>query len=278
MKRKVNVVLLVFMLAGVATAELGDVDPTGLTGLWRFQDSSNWQLASIGTDLAGNLGGQQTGPWTEINPGLSDNGIRTTTDNPTVYAQVFHGIAPNGGGIYVNEYTLVMDYRETQSKAWNSLFQTAGTYNANDGDLFIKREGESGWISSIGIGAIGYSTQTFEANLWHRFVLSVDNSNFFRVYVDGTLFLDGAGQGVDGRFSLNPDFFLFADDSGYDEKVWGLVGTVAVWGRAMGSSEVADLGGWIGGAETPTPLTIVPEPATLALLALGGLSLVRRKR
>jgi hypothetical protein len=56
----------------------------------------------------------------------------------------------------------------------------------------------------------------------------------------------------------------------------GLVGTIAVWNRALGSAEVADLGGWLNGSATPTPLIIIPEPMTLAVLALGGL-LIRRK-
>ncbi len=36
------------------------------------------------------------------------------------------------------------------------------------------------------------------------------------------------------------------------------------------------LGGWLNGSATPTPLIIIPEPMTLAVLALGGL-LIRRK-
>jgi len=62
---------------------------------------------------------------------------------------------------------------------------------------------------------------TFDTNKWHRIVWSVDNGNFFRVYVDGTNYLDGAGQAVDGRFSLYPDRFnLFADNDWQDAWVW----------------------------------------------------------
>jgi hypothetical protein len=38
------------------------------------------------------------------------------------------------------------------------------------------------------------------------------------------------------------------------------------------------MGGWIGGASMPTPLRLVPEPATLGLLTLGGLLALRRHR
>jgi hypothetical protein len=107
--------------------------------------------------------------------------------------------------------------------------------------------------------------------------LSVDTANFYDVYVDGVQFLHGGATGVDGRFSLFTDkFYLFADDSWEDQ--WGLVGTVATWNRALTSAEIAPMGGWLGGSATPTPLTMVPEPATLSLMALGCIALLRRNR
>ncbi|MBN2209839.1 MAG: PEP-CTERM sorting domain-containing protein [Sedimentisphaerales bacterium] len=290
MKRKVNVVLLLLMVAGVASATPNV--PAGYTGLWRFQDyfvASGFQYATmaatVGTDLvnsnpdngdtSSDNGIWFTGPWTQIGidgiapDAYSNNGVAQIRSNNELTC--YHGIAPNGGGSYVNEYTIAMDYVQTSGlTTWNSLYQTAGTAHANDGDLWTDGAGH------IGVGVTGYSTLTYDASTWHRIVLSVDNANFFRVYVDGVLFLDAPGQGIDGRFSLNPYFYLFADNDWEDQ--WGLVGTVATWGRALTTEEIAPMGGWIGGASMPTPLLIIPEPATLALLALGGLTLVRRKR
>ena len=273
-KKCVLLVLVVLAVAGVASAALGDVDPTGLTGLWRFQDSANKLAATIGTDLVTSNTGNSawfSGPWTVLEPGLSDGGV--VQERSWDYLTATHGIAPNGGGSYVNEYTIVMDYTQTSGQSsWNSLYQTNALGNTSDGDLFIN--GPEG-ARTIGIGELGYSTATFDSSTWHRIALSVDNGNFFRVYVDGVLFLDTTGNTVDGRFSLNADVHLFADDSWEDQ--WGLVGTVATWGRAMDSAEVADLGGWLGGSATPTPLTIIPEPATMLLLGLGSL-VIRRKK
>jgi hypothetical protein len=268
--KKIVVVLAVLAVASSAWAGMV---PPGVTGLWRFQsalgDGTATMAATLGVDMVnsnppGN-GHWFTGPWTVIEPGLSDNGV--SQERSWDYLQVNPSFPAegNGGGSYINEYTVAIDYCQTSGlTSWNSLFQTNWDGNTSDGDLFTDGAGH------IGIGDVGYSTLTYDASTWHRIVWSIDNGNFFRVYVDGTLFLDGAGQDVDGRFSLYPDRFeLFADESWEDQ--WGLVGTVATWGRALTTGEVEGMGGWIEGAAEPTPLTI-PEPGTLTLLAVAGIA------
>jgi len=243
--------------------------PPGATGLWRFQDSANKLTATFGADLVNSNPANAawlTGPWTMIgvpgNAGLyADGGI--VQDRSWDYLTCYHGISANGGGDYVNEYTIVMDVKP--DPGWNSLYQTAWNGNANDGDLWIDATTQN--AATIGVGPVGYSTMTFDATKWHRIALSVDNGNFFRAYVDGTLFLDGPGQSIDGRFSLELDrFHLFADDNWEDK--WILCGTVATWGRALTSEEIAQMGGWLGGSATPTELIIpIPEPGCLTAMA-----------
>lgn len=282
-----------FLLATLTAASIAVAQPNvpgGLTGLWRFQNSANYGAATFGNDITFNTpyGGLLLGPWTDI----GTESLHTLYSDGSVFQEqtynwmiVNPGFTANGGGSYVNQYTIAIDYVQTQA-GWNSLYQTAYDGNApgNDGDLFIApgSNTDSRTDSTIGIGDVGYSTMTFDASKWHRIVWSVDNGDdsgvggFFRVYIDGTLYLDGAGQGRDGRFSLYTDRFnLFADNDGED--MWGLVGTAATWDHALTSAEIAGMGGWIGGSDTPTPL-VIPEPTTLSLLALGGLVLVRRIR
>jgi len=272
-------IVALLVVAGVASA--ANV-PAGVTGFWRFQNQADKLKATLGVDLTTSAEGNSTwfsGPWTVIEPGLSDGGV--VQERSWDYLTVNPSFVANGGSTeYVNQYTVAVDYCQTslaglwEGDYYNSLFQTANTGNGNDGDLFVK--GPDLANSVIGTGDTGYSTLTYDASKWHRIVWSIDNSSFFRVYVDGVLFLDAAGQGVDGRFSLYPDHFhLFADNSWED--AWGLVGTVATWNRALSSAEVAGMGGWIDGAAEPTPL-IFPEPTTLVLLALGGLVSLRRRR
>ena len=271
--KKIALALAVLVVAGIADAQNPNI-PSGLTGLWRFQDSANKLKATFGIDLTTSNPGNSawmTGPWTVIYPnlGLSDNGV--VQERSWDYLTVNPGFAANGGGSYVNQYTIAIDYVQTSGlTSWNSLFQTSWGGNDSDGDLFTDGAGH------IGIGAVGYSTLTYDAATWHRIVWSVDTASFFDVYVDGVRFLHGGATGVDGRFSLYPDRFnLFADESWEDQ--WGLVGMVMTWNRTLTTDEVAGMGGWIGGAAEPTAL--IPEPTTLSLLALGGLlGLIRRIR
>jgi hypothetical protein len=276
--KRVVAALFVLLLAGSALAD--GIVPDGVTGLWRFQDSANKLTATVGVDLVTSHVGNSawySGPWTTIGYMgdplyFSDGGV--VQERSWDYLTVNPSFTANGGGSYVNEYTVAIDYVQTQS-GWNSLFQTNWNGNTSDGDLWIN--GTTIGAATIGVGDAGYSTQTFDASTWHRIVWSIDNGSFFRAYVDGTLFLDGTPQGVDGRFSLYPDRFnLFADDSWED--MWGLVGTVATWGRALSTAEVAQMGGWIGGSATPTPLWVVPEPGTVVMLVLGALGLLAMRR
>ena len=118
-----------------------------------------------------------------------------------------HGIAPNGGGAKVNEWTLLIDFSFPPSSlsdppsGYNDLFQTNPT-NADDSDWTINSSG------AIGIGAVGYSSTrnyTTKGNTWYRMVVVVDNGTRHDLYMDGVEAFKGTQQGVDGRFSLADD-------------------------------------------------------------------------
>lgn len=268
---KAVLICLALLVSGVANA--ANV-PSGLTGLWRFQNSTDKLKATVGADLTTSNPGNSSfflGPWTEI--GI-DSWLSKFSDGGSVqersfdYLTVDPGFTPNGGGSKVNQYTVAIDYVQTSGPtSWNSLFQTAYDGNSTDGDLWIA--GANATARTLYTTELGHSTLTFDPSKWHRIVWSVDNGNFFRVYVDGILFLDGAGQPIDGRYSLFPNrFHLFADNDWEDQ--WGLVGTVATWNRALTTAEIEGMGGWIGASVSPTPLILSEIPEIVSVSPADG--------
>jgi hypothetical protein len=147
-----------------------------------------------------------------------------------------HGAAPNAGGTYVNRYTIIYDvlYPASSDSTWRALLQTSSG-NANDGDLFIN--------TANGIGISGNYQGTVTPDLWHRIVVTVDlTGSTLKKYIDGQLVgTQTLGEGVDGRWSLDPVALLFADEDG--ETNPGYVNAIQFRSGVMSEAEVAALGG-----------------------------------
>ncbi len=124
--------------------------------------------------------------------------------------QMYHKAAPNGGGVYVNQYTLIYDLYLPTS-AWLSLLQTSVT-NDDDGDVFINPTGGVG-ISSVYNGNI-------TPGEWHRVAIAFDLTGPGSPVL--TKFVDGVKVGnqttglsaMDGRFALGPYALIFGDNDG----------------------------------------------------------------
>lgn len=251
----ISIMLVVLATAGFARADV--VLPAGLTGFWEFSDSTNVAHATVGTDLGlHNVSGSD---WL-----LGGLGGAVDVDR-SAWLTVTHNIpAGTGGGSYVNEWSILMDIMVPTSSQgqWASLYQT-NTSNANDGDFFVRNTD-----GALGVAATGYSANKISYDSWLRVVVSVDNGSFYRIYVDGAQWHEGNVQSIDGRFSLDPTILVFADEDGEDYPKY--CSTLAVWDRPLTGDEIASM----GNAST----VIVPEPATIALLGLGGLAIIGRKR
>ncbi len=222
-----NAMIWFLGLALIAPASL----QAELRGLWEFNDPNNLQsTVAGGLPLTLNSGGVHA---RVTGYDAADRAVKIGVGS---YYNCEHGIAPNGGGSYVNEFTLLFDvkYPTTSSGQWMCFYQTSPT-NSNDGDFFV----QSG-TGKLGVAATGYTARNTKMETWYRVVVSVDNGSFYRIYVDGELWLQGTVQAVDGRFSLDPKVLLFADEDGEDAEMH--VTTAAIWDNPLSDNEILGLG------------------------------------
>ena len=249
---KIIIVVSCVLFRGAIAAPLPDDSGvskqpmTELVGLWEFDDPSDLLHGTIGAAL------ELTGVHMAVDgydgPGGSDGAVSIDIGS---YYTVNHGISPNGGGNAVNEWSLLIDfmYPATSSGAWIAFYQTDAN-NTNDADCFVRYSD-----GALGVGDTGYSYTATSYEIWYRMVVTVDNSGFYRIYVNGKLWLDGPGQDLDGRFSLEPTMLLFADENEEDNEIY--ISTVALYDYPLTVEEVATLNG-PGGQELP--LSILTHP------------------
>jgi hypothetical protein len=153
-----------------------------------------------------------------------------------------HGIAPNGGGTLVNQFTLIMDiFVAPTGSGAAALLQVNSLNNTDDGDLFWQGD-------NFGQGNDGYIGRgTFTAGEWHRVAAAYDMAATPPVvvkYVDGIKQDDWtANQGLDNpRRALLPTAILFADGD-QDERREMFVSSIQIRSGRMSDAELFLLGG-----------------------------------
>lgn len=216
--------LFAFVINLSANAQIPD-----RKGWWKFEDSSNLVKAEIGEPLF-IVASQQS----VAGPSDDNKATQITLGN---YLIMNHGIAPNGGGTTVNEYSLQIDFSIPEGGIWHAFFQTA-TNNDDDADLF------SNEANTLGVSATGYTSKGISTDTWYRMIVTVKNGEFYKIYIDGSLWLDAAGQDVDGRFGLADKLLIFADNDGEDATV--NCSELGIWDVALDELQVLSLGGATG--------------------------------
>ena len=184
------------------------------------------------------------------------------------YLLTFNDSGPNGGGAYINRYTVIFDVLVPGSLNYLPFFNT-NPENANDADFYLVPDG------GVGIGTGGYSAPgTIALNMWHRVAFVGDLvANQLRFYVNGTLVKQNNLSGLlDGRWSLysnvdgGPDLLLFneGDTSGqYTHEVY--VSSIAFIDRALTAGELAALGGAKAAGIFVQPLAIARSGASITV-------------
>lgn len=245
--------LFVIALAGLPSLN------AAITGQWDFKSGN--LVATTGADLAyfDGVGGdtsQQTVFGSTATLGLPDIGGQPAhvmgfpRALPTMGYVVTPGAAANGGGAFVNQYTLIFDllFPPESSGGWRGLIQIDDPVgNANDADLHINPAG------AIGISG-SYQGQV-QTNTWHRiafaFDLAAPGGPLLRKYIDGALVGQQIlGAGVDGRWALNPvggafgeTALLFTDDNADGGNTRpGFVSSIQIHDEALSSAYIQALG------------------------------------
>ena len=221
MKKTLLSLVIILAFASFASAQV-----PGRTGWWKFDDVTDMLKAEIGSPLT------ITGTQASV-PGPAEGNLATQVSLGS-YLTMTHGIAPNGGGISVNEYSLQIDFSVPEIGKWHAFIQT-NPANSDDADLFTKASD-----NTIGTAATGYSVNAVAVDTWYRMVISVNNGEFFNVYLNGELWLTGTPQDVDGRWALVNELLIFADDDGDDATI--NCSELGIWDVALTAGQASELG------------------------------------
>ena len=211
-----------------------------VTGQWDFNNSN--LVATVGTDLA-YYGDDVTSNATTFTTASIGGKTAIVMGFPAAANTqgyiMTHGIAPNGGGAFVNQYTLLMDimFPTASSGVFRGLWQTS-TGNANDADLFVN--------GANGIGISGSYSGTILPDTWHRVAFVFDltlSSGQLLKFIDGVQVGSQvlASPALDGRWSLDPTALLFTDDDG--ETAAGFVNSIQIHDVALSAADLFVLGG-----------------------------------
>jgi hypothetical protein len=248
-----------------------DLPESNVTGQWDFDRGD--LSATVGKALRyldGTNGvtqaGTQFGTATDLSVGLINGQeariIKVPGDlDRNIGYLMEHGIAPNGGGTRVNQYTLIMDVMVgTTGPGAAAIWQTSSLNNTDDGDLFWQG-------SNFGQGTSGYvGTGAFTAGAWHRIAAAYDMAAKPPVvvkYVDG-VFQDNwtANQGLDNpRRALQPTAILFADGDQDERREWW-VNSIQIRSGRLSNTEMEALG---GPSANGIPIALASPPSSPAL-------------
>jgi autotransporter-associated beta strand protein/YVTN family beta-propeller protein len=239
-----------------------------VTGQWDF-GGGNLQ-ATVGEDL------EYLGDTTNVTsfPSMNINGqiTRVMAFGSNSITQGFymrHGAKPNGGGHFVNQYTLLLDlmYPAASSGQWRALFQTDPFNHAgNDADFYV---GDSSAAPDAnGLGADGQFNGSLAPDTWYRVAFAVDlkaaAGQQLTKYVNGSLVgSQSLSGGVDGRYALGPSAALFTagiSAGGFTRP--GFVSSIQFVNSCLSPGSVEALGG-------PTAAKLPPGDALIRIVSVS---------
>ncbi|MBI2950091.1 MAG: immunoglobulin domain-containing protein [Verrucomicrobia bacterium] len=232
------------------------------SGQWDFDKGD--LSATVGTtiqylDGAGAATSQQAKFGTTASFGIPDIGgtaalvMRFPAASPGMGFTIPAPKAANGGGSFVNQWTLLLDILfppESDGKVRAIIDTDGGLFNP-DSDLFVGANG--------GLGVGGQFSGKLLPNIWYRIGFVVDASaKTISKYINGVQVGVQAADSVDGRWALAPggNAGLFADDN--DQTAIGYVNSIQLRDVALSKAQMLALGGPVA-AGLPRDLPPVPS-------------------
>ncbi len=169
------------------------------------------------------------------------------TTSPSGGFDVFTGAASNGGGALINQWTVIMDvyYPPASDGVMRSLIHRSDL--TGNPEFYINSSDQVGFDTGAFSGAV-------TTNGWHRIVFSVDTATTISTYLDGVkVDEENTPGGLDGRFALGQDFFLFNGDT--NQTALGYIASLQFRDEKLSDGLVATLG-----APSPTGILSGPPP------------------
>lgn len=211
-----KITLIVSALLFGAVMAFAQKDIRNGTGLYEFADEANlWVNTADGTGGAGTMQCDGVFKYAEVEEGhnnvqseeltdysvidgINDKAISLTAFN---WIKIWHGIPVNGGGDWVNDFTVTIDVRVPYADSIYALLEVnpASSENGYAAEMEIANlkvgSNDKPWIDDM----VPHSTKTLEVNKWYRITYVAKLGEFIKIYVDGEVWNSIEGDFTDSR-------------------------------------------------------------------------------
>ena len=297
--KKITLLMAIVVMATIGLQAQFNRDIEGMTGWYKFDNTDDIFMNSV-TGVPGSVMCEGVMKFLPDAPSSSEddqpsvegddwnvvdglNGGKAINMNAHNWFKIWHGIPANGGGDYVNDFTVVMDVRVFVADGIYSLFEVNPTPSENGytSELEIAEALNVGSVGAPASGedALGFSTNSITVDTWYRIVYAAHLSTGIYIYVNGEIWHQMEGDFLDARpapygVDNNPDDAAFkvggnneglpANDPPRDGDKE--IDMVAVFNRTLSADEIVSLGGpgsWLGvnDIQNENSIKLYPNPA-----------------